>query len=152
MININNRTKRRRVGDIGENIACDFLVNRGFEIIERNYLRRWGEIDIVARKDGVLRFVEVKSLSVPHVTSLPNQEEALIGVAHGTKQIHKESEGTFRPEENMHPGKLKRLTRIIQTYMLHRKLDCDFQLDLVTVRIDEEARQAKVELVENIIT
>ena len=58
-----NRTEKRKLGDIGENIACDFLKRRGFEIIERNYLRKWGEIDIVARKRNVIRFVEVKSVN-----------------------------------------------------------------------------------------
>ena len=54
-------TEKRRLGDLGENIACSFLEKRGFEIIERNYLRKWGEIDIVTKKGGVVRFIEVKS-------------------------------------------------------------------------------------------
>ena len=33
-----NRTEKRKLGDIGENVACDFLEGRGFEILERNYL------------------------------------------------------------------------------------------------------------------
>ncbi|MEK7148263.1 MAG: YraN family protein, partial [Patescibacteria group bacterium] len=96
---LDNRTEKRKLGDIGENIACDFLKARGFEIVERNYLRKWGEIDIVTKKKGIIHFVEVKSVSyatfpinVPHVTN-----------------------GGFRPEDNMHPWKLKRLARTIQT-------------------------------------
>ena len=54
------KTAKRRLGDIGENLACVFLEKRGFEILERNYLRKWGEIDIVTKKDGVIRFIEVK--------------------------------------------------------------------------------------------
>ena len=131
MINNNkdNRTEKRRLGDIGENIACDFLRKHGFEIIERNYLRKWGEIDIVARKADVIRFVEVKSVS---------------GVTTKERPMR-------RPEENMHPWKLKRLGRVIQTYLLHKKLECDWQLDLVTVQMDMVTRRAKVEMIENIV-
>ncbi|OHA92288.1 MAG: hypothetical protein A3J09_02290 [Candidatus Zambryskibacteria bacterium RIFCSPLOWO2_02_FULL_51_21] len=130
MNNIDKRTEKRRLGDIGENIACDFLKSRGFEIIERNYLRKWGEIDIVAKKADMYRFIEVKSACLP------------------ARQV---SGVTYRPEENMHPWKLKRLGRVIQTYLLHKKLECDWQLDLVTVQMDMATRRAKVELIENIV-
>ena len=120
-------TEKRRLGDLGENIACSFLEKRGFEIIERNYLRKWGEIDIVTRKGGVVRFIEVKSM-----------------VTRGT-------ETGYRPEENMHPWKLKRLGRGMQTYLLEKKLDCEWQLDLVTVKMDEISRKARVEIIENIV-
>lgn len=40
--------------------ACDFLLAEGFEIVERNFYSRFGEIDIVASKEGVIHFVEVK--------------------------------------------------------------------------------------------
>ena len=125
MPEIDKRTAKRRLGDIGENIACDFLIGKGFEIVERNYLRKWGEIDIIVKKSGMIHFIEVKS--VTHVTS------------------------GYRPEDNMHPWKLKRLSRAMQTYLLDRKLDCDWQLDLITVKIDEQTRKARVELIENII-
>jgi len=122
---MDNRTDKRKLGDIGENLACEFLRRRGFEVIERNYLRKWGELDIVARKDGVIRFVEVKS------------------VTHGTSE--------YRAEDNMHPWKLKRLSRVMQTYLLEKKLDCDWQLDLVTVKIDTIGRTGRVEMIENVI-
>ena len=128
---MDKRTEKRKIGDLGENIACDFLKKRGFEVIERNYLRKWGEIDIVARKANVIRFIEVKSVS--GVTSLGVSQE------------------TYRPEDNMHPWKLKRLARTMQTYMLHKKLDCDFQLDLITVKMNMATHKARVEIIENII-
>lgn len=125
MNNQDNRTEKRKLGDIGENVACEFLRRRGFEIVEKNYLRKWGEIDIVAKKSSVIHFVEVKS--VTHVTT------------------------GYRPEDNMHPWKLKRLSRAMQTYLLEKKLDCDWQLDLITVKIDKEKRKAQVEIIENIV-
>lgn len=46
----------------GENIACAYLRRHGYEILARNYrCRRYGEIDIIARKNAVLTFVEVKT-------------------------------------------------------------------------------------------
>ena len=118
------KTNKRTVGDLGEDIACKFLMKHGFEIVERNYLRKWGEIDIVARKAEKIHFIEVKS------------------VTYGT---------SYMAEENMHPWKLKRLGRVIQTYLLHQKLEGDWQLDLITVELDIDKREARVELMENIV-
>ena len=47
-------------GDEGENIACNYLKNNNYKIIERNYKTYLGEIDIIAKKDKCLHFVEVK--------------------------------------------------------------------------------------------
>ena len=134
-----NRTEKRKLGDIGENIACDFLKRKGFEIIERNYLRKWGEIDIVARKSNLIHFIEVKSVSCGTLSSNTFEAPRL------------RSGQDYRPENNMHPWKLRRLSRAMQTYLLERKLDCDWQLDLVTVKIDQESRKARVEIIENVI-
>jgi putative endonuclease len=51
----------RAKGDEAEARACEFLLENGFSIIERNFYSRFGEIDIVAKKEKVLHFVEVKS-------------------------------------------------------------------------------------------
>lgn len=133
-MNIDKRTQKRKLGDIGENVACVFLEKNGFKIIERNYLKKWGEIDIIARKGSFLHFVEVKSVSCVTFDT----------VSHGTL-------GEYRPEDNMHPWKLKRLARVIQTYLLAKKIDSDWQLDLITVKIDQRIRKARAEIIENII-
>lgn len=125
------RTEKRKLGDLGEDIACEFLKKRGFEIIEKNYLRKWGEIDIVAKNGTILHFIEVKSVS-------RNLE--------GTEK----SEG-YRAEDNMHPWKLKRLSRVIQTYLLDKMVDIDWQLDLITVKLDLDRRIARAEILENIV-
>ena len=52
---------RKNVGEIGEQLAADMLTNTGYRVIARNYLTREGEIDIIAIKDGVMHFVEVKT-------------------------------------------------------------------------------------------
>lgn len=125
---LDKRTEKRKLGDIGENIASDYLKRHGFEILDRNYLRKWGELDIVAKKKEIIHFVEVKSVSVTYVTS------------------------SYRPEENVHPWKLKRLSRAMQTYILEKRLDDkEFQLDIITVKINQTNRKARVELIENVI-
>ncbi len=124
------KTSKRQLGDLGEDIACRYLERKGFRILERNYLRKWGEIDIVAEKAKLLSFVEVKSVS---------RESG--------------SYGTYRPEENVHPAKLKRLHRAIQTYLLDRKVpeDRPWRVDVACVYLDFSTRRAKVEVLENVI-
>lgn len=124
---------KRRLGNVGENVAVMFLEKQGFKILERNYLRKWGELDIVAYKNGILRFVEVKSVSGEIGENVP--QETL----------------EYRPEENMNVHKLKRLHRTIQTYLLEKGIEDDWQLDLVTVRIDKQNHKARAILLENII-
>jgi putative endonuclease len=52
---------RRHLGQLGEQLAAEHLVRRGFEIVERNYRTRWGELDIVAFDGETLAFCEVKT-------------------------------------------------------------------------------------------
>jgi putative endonuclease len=52
---------RRRLGDRGERIAEQFLLERGYTLLERNYRCRTGEIDLVCRDGAILAFIEVKT-------------------------------------------------------------------------------------------
>ncbi len=47
-------------GDKGENLAVKFLISKGYKILNRNFRCPFGEIDVIASKDGVIVFVEVK--------------------------------------------------------------------------------------------
>ncbi len=49
------------IGKKGENLATDYLKNNGFKIKEKNYYTKWGEIDIIAEKNNILYFIEVKT-------------------------------------------------------------------------------------------
>jgi putative endonuclease len=124
---------KRKIGDIGEEVACKYLAKQRYIVLERNYLRPWGEIDIVAEKRGKLRFVEVKAISC---------------------EMGAGKEGySVRPEDNMHPGKLKRLHRAIQTYLLDHKVpeEKEWQIDLACVFLDFNAKRARVEMIENVV-
>ena len=50
---------KKNVGDNGEDFAARLLADSGYEILERNYRTKYGEIDIIACRDGVLHFIEV---------------------------------------------------------------------------------------------
>jgi putative endonuclease len=52
---------RPRLGALGEQLAAEHLVRRGFKIVERNYRTRWGELDIIAFDGRTLAFCEVKT-------------------------------------------------------------------------------------------
>ncbi|MEK7560306.1 MAG: YraN family protein, partial [Patescibacteria group bacterium] len=52
---------KQETGNLGEKLAAKFLSANGFKIVETNYWRKWGEIDIIAEKDNILHFVEVKA-------------------------------------------------------------------------------------------
>ena len=129
------KTEKRRVGDVGEGVVCTYLEGRGYKVIDRNYLKPWGEIDIVAEKGDMTIFIEVKSVS------RPLQE----GISRETS--------SYRPEENMHPAKIKRLHRAIQTYLLEKKIpeSREWQLHLACAYLDFATHKARVELLENVV-
>ena len=52
---------KRRFGIIGEKIAQGFLLNKGYDILETNFHTKRGELDIIAKKDECIIFVEVKT-------------------------------------------------------------------------------------------
>ena len=133
----------QKIGELGENIATKFLVKRGFCIIERNYTKKWGEIDIVAEKENKLYFIEVKSVARE---TLKNVLPASTG------QGGHETSG-YRPEDNMHPQKLKRMSRTIQTYLISKRApeEKEWQIDLLVVFLDIKNKKAKIKVVSNII-
>jgi putative endonuclease len=53
--------RRSELGRLGEQLAAEHLARRGFQIVERNYRTRWGELDIVAFDGHTLAFCEVKT-------------------------------------------------------------------------------------------
>lgn len=125
---------RQEVGRTGEDIACKFLVKRGFQIKDQNYRKKWGEIDIIAKKGKVLHFVEVKTVTRENLSDISCVTDG------------------YRPEDNVHPWKLQRLSRTIQTYLLDKNYDdVEWVFDVATVYLVLRDKKAKVQLLENII-
>ncbi|MFA6520131.1 MAG: YraN family protein [Candidatus Paceibacterota bacterium] len=129
-------SESQKTGEIGENIAVKFLVKHGFSILDRNYTKKWGEIDIIAEKANKIYFIEVKSVS----------RETL-------KEVTRDTLDQYHPEDNVHPWKLKRLSRTIQTYLLSNKIpdEKDWQVDLLVVFLDMKNKKARIKVVSDII-
>ncbi len=129
-------SEKQKIGETGENIAVKFLMKHDFSIIERNYTKKWGEIDVVAQKLGKIHFVEVKSVSTDIFKG----------------EVIRETSG-YKPEDNMHPWKMKRLSRTVQTYLLSKNIpdDTEWQVDLLVVYMDMKNKTARVKVVSDII-
>lgn len=137
-----NRTQKRYVGDIGENVACNFLKKKGFSILGRNYNKKWGEIDIITKKKKDIHFIEVKTVS--------RNLDVTNFISNNVSDDRKENE--YRAEENVHPWKIKRLSRAIESYLEENNIsdEVEWALDLVVVYLDLENKKAKVEYLDNI--
>ena len=95
-----------RIGQRGEEIAARFLLSEGFDLLHRNWRSDRYELDIVARKEGVLHIVEVKS---------------------------RKADGLTAPEEAMTRKKFNALFRAAQQYVALYRIDADTQFDLIAV-------------------
>jgi len=124
---------RKAAGRIGEQIASDFLIRRGFSIIERNFRRPWGEIDVIAQKGNLIHFVEVKTLTrdyLPNVSRENNQ---------------------YRPEEQVHQWKLKKMARTAEMYMNEKELANEYQIDVIGVFLSTKTRTARCRFFEQVL-
>ena len=92
-------------GIIAENKAVEYLTKNNFEIIERNFHSAYGEIDVIAKKNNILHFVEVKSGS------------------------------TFNPAENLTNTKLTRILKTVDIYISEKSNNPElyFSIDLIVI-------------------
>ncbi len=118
-----------KIGKAGEDIAVIFLERRGFAILERNYWKPYGEIDVICEKDSVIHFIEVKSV---------------------TSDLSSVSRERVRPEDNIHSHKLRRLGRVIQAFLSKKDFrERDWVFDVCVVRMDLVSKRASVRFIEN---
>jgi len=124
-------TQRKRIGRLGEDIAIRYLQRHGFDLIERNYRKPWGEIDIIAQKKSCIRFIEVKSISRENNTGVSCE--------------------TLTPEDHITTFKLEKVARTATLYMQERNSDLEYQIDVVAVFIDRKTRIASCRLYEQVL-
>lgn len=95
------------LGKAGEEMAVQFLVEKGYKIIEQNYRFGHGEIDIIAEDKGILVFVEVKTRNTLEFG---------------------------RPEEAVSRSKLKRIKKIAEGYLYEKEIDDKVcRLDVIAI-------------------
>lgn len=135
-------SERRKIGDLGESLVCKSLESRGVHVISRNYLRKWGELDIVAKKGNTLHFIEVKSVS-REIEPLTKER-----VTHETGHRI-----TYRPEENVNAWKMHKIARTIQSYLADHSLgeDSDWQFDVAIVFLDFNRKIGRIKWIRDIV-
>ena len=131
----NRKVLNKVVGNQGELLTANYLKKQGFEILEMNYRKPWGEIDVIAKKNKIVHFVEVKTVS------------------YGTKHDLHQSvlRGTYRPEENVHQYKLKKLVKAIETWISEKKWLGEWVIDVAAVRTVPRETYASIKIIPNII-
>ncbi len=145
-------SKKRKFGNLGEDIVVLYLKQSGHIILDRNYLKRSGEIDIVSKKDGIIHFFEVKSKNsyVPHETdSLPDAH--LFDITAFDSNNYEDF--TEFPEENVNYLKQSRMSDIIHEYIKERPFsdDQELQVDIAAVLLDINVKKAKIRVTHNIV-
>jgi len=113
---------KRSIGKKAESLAALFLKRKGFEIVERNYHARVGEIDIIAKdKKGIWHFVEVKSRKV----------SSLYG----------------RPEEAADQVKQEKIEQAVEIYLEEHSLEnVAISLDLIVIEFNQSYKVVRIEL------
>lgn len=95
-----------KLGILGENEAVNFLVNKGYRILHRNWRCGKDELDVVAMNEDILVFIEVKTRT---------------GTAFG------------QPWESVDARKEEALYRVAAAYIEHFKIDCDVRFDIISI-------------------
>lgn len=122
----------KELGRYGENIAANFLENKDYKILERNYFRNLTgvsdeEIDIIAKKDDTICFIEVKT-------------------------VNSASGGFFVPEDKVNMEKQQKIAKLAQVWLDEHNVFSQFkwQIDIVAIVVDLSAQKAKVRHFKNI--
>lgn len=127
---------KNKIGADGEQITVNYLKRHNFTILETNYLKKWGEIDVIAKdKASNIHFVEVKTVSYETKDKLEAAR----------------SKANFRPEENVHHLKLLRLQRAIESWLMEHSYDGNWQIDIAAVKIVPREKYATIKILPNVI-
>ena len=111
-------------GKMGEEIAKEFLKEKNYDIMEQNCKTRYSEIDLIAKKDDVLVFVEVRT---------------------------KTSEMFGSPEETINKEKIRRLIRSANAYSAVKRWKGQYRIDAICIVLDQNHKLSRIQHYENII-
>ena len=124
------KTQNKRIGDLGENFACEYLIKNKYKILFRNFYEKFDEIDIIAKSFyGTLVFIEVKTLREFNSLSL-------------------------KPEDNLTKEKFRKLSRACRIFAASHPWLIDekwgWRIDLVAVTMNDSNENILVNHYENI--
>ena len=118
----------RKVGAVGEDIAEKYLKKQGYKIIERNYhASRFSEIDIIARRDNITAFIEVKTRNVKNLGQMET-----------------------RPASSVTPEKQRKIIKTANYYSTHKRPDTRFRFDVIEVYIEDGILNKKVKEIKHL--
>ncbi len=129
-------TEKQNIGKLGEDIAVKYLEKHGYKILDRNYRKPWGEIDIIASENiGKNQF-------------LVRQSQELVFIEVKTQNQKFE----WRPEENITRHKKRQLSRIVMTYLKANRIpeDQNWRVDVLAITLDFKTKNAQIEHIQNI--
>ena len=116
---------KKKIGRFGEERAVEFLKKKGYKIIERNYVMKIGEIDIIAQKKDVITFVEVKTIKA-------NQN--------------------FFPQDKVNFFKKRKLRNLCKIYFAKNRFkSLKWQIDIIGIHFIPETKDIKIYHFENAI-
>ena len=119
--------RRRHTGTTGEELAAQHLLRRGFDIVERNFRTRWGELDIIACDGRTLVFCEVKCRRVP------------------------DGAASVDPLESVRHGKRAQVRRMAARWLVERSdrpRAEDLRFDAIGVTLDRHGRLVRLDHLE----
>lgn len=98
--------KHNELGKKGEQLAVDFLIENGYTIVETNYRFDRAEVDIIARKEGILVIVEVKTRT---------------------------TNAFGNPQDFVKPKQIKNLVKAVNEYVVENGLDVEVRFDIIAI-------------------
>ncbi|MCB2202543.1 YraN family protein [bacterium] len=118
-------THQRQIGDLGETIAAAFLEKQGYRILDRNYASRYGELDLVAKKEQNLVFVEVKTRT---------------------------SEAFGLPETSVTSAKFEKICNTVLFWLQeHPEEPDDWRVDVIAIQLDHNRNVRDIHHFENVV-
>ena len=98
--------QHNELGKKGEQLAEDYLMQQGYTIVERNYRFDKAEVDIIAKKEGILAIIEVKTRSTSDFGN---------------------------PQDFVKPKQIQRLVKAVDEYVTVNNLDVDVRFDIIAI-------------------
>jgi len=128
------KNHKKRVGNTGEGVVGEYLMRNGYQIRELNYWAHNNEIDIIAEKNSIIYFVEVKAVSYETKVSLEQS------VTHET----------WQPEEQVHGKKLQRIYKTAAIWLQENNCEQDWIVAVAAVRLVSREKYATINFIENV--